>query len=240
MVVKDKCEVHFRSPSFKKMYRYKDVTQPIIYKSGPINEDKVVSAYQSEPEYFECVCDYTLPTPTPKVKPYPVTIVAIVGYAVGGVGLFSAAVLIFTGIVMWKRGKVCSKATILANIGSQETITTIAENEEDPAAVYDENVGVDNDIVHNHNIPFSIAFETFPELFEVQEVIGHGHFGQVSIGALKVAIKTVKADISSTDRATCIKSLEQEIKILSHLGSHPNVVRFQNAYIGDCMNGKGS
>lgn len=67
--------------------------------------------------------------------------------------------------------------------------------------------------------PVNTAYETCCRHFHQGEHLGGGHFGEVYKGTLHVAIK--KANTTAMSK----KSLEQELKILTHLGAHKNVVR---------------
>jgi serine/threonine protein kinase len=72
---------------------------------------------------------------------------------------------------------------------------------------------------------------------DASHILGSGFFGKVLNGRLReveVAVKTIK---SNAERDV-INTFLQEIKIMSYLGSHPNIVKFLGANTQGWVEGK--
>ena len=71
--------------------------------------------------------------------------------------------------------------------------------------------------------------ETLTDLYEVGEVLGHGHFAVVNRGVNKetgeaVAIKAIEKG------RTDVSAIRREVAILQKVGSHPNIVALRDVF----------
>ena len=67
------------------------------------------------------------------------------------------------------------------------------------------------------------------DIYEIMEVLGHGHFAVVSRGVHKVTGETVA--IKAIEKArTDVNAVRQEIAILQKVGSHPNIVALRDVF----------
>jgi hypothetical protein len=89
-------------------------------------------------------------------------------------------------------------------------------------------------------LPFSKALEILPHRLELQQsvVLGSGAFGIVFKGVLDeknvVAVKTVAKGADESKLA----ALLSEVKIMSYVGKHPNIVQLYGLQITDLRKGK--
>ena len=98
---------------------------------------------------------------------------------------------------------------------------------------FDSNRDLKNQV---HKLPYNKMREINRDSFRIEDEIGSGNFGKVYKGTLiglmgnqsttPVAIKSIKEDGSSND----IINLLSEIKLMSHISPHPNLVNM----IGSC------
>ncbi|ODN02126.1 Platelet-derived growth factor receptor alpha [Orchesella cincta] len=211
-LVRDNCSLTQNITGLNRLWRFQNESTTLQYSSTP-TANNVKSAFLSDPETFWCYCNVDPPEP-PEPEPSKIPTLVYIVIALSTIlGIGGLTVL----ILMWRKRKILCGAfdKKRGSDYSNSTHTTNASRMGSWGSL---------DYSQIMSSPFDPKFSVAKSQFQTDssQLLGGGHFGEVFKGSLDIAIKSVKVGAQQM----CYNSLQQEIKILSHLGNHENVVRF--------------
>ncbi|CAL8072652.1 unnamed protein product [Orchesella dallaii] len=221
-LVRENCSLSQNITGLNRIWRFRNDTTKLEYSSTP-TASNVKSSFLSEPEIFWCHCNGEPPVIQPEL-PEPTKVPTLLYIVISlsiivGIGGLSALIFVRQrwNIKTKKRGSDDSTTTHTTDASRTESWDSL-------------------DYSQIVNSPYDTRFDIAKSQFQSDptQLLGGGHFGEVFRGSLDIAIKSVKVGAEQM----CFNSLQQEIKILSHLGIHENVVRFYGYCAQDAKKGE--
>ncbi|ODM92019.1 Myoblast growth factor receptor egl-15 [Orchesella cincta] len=209
--VRKNCTLIQDITGLNRIWRFENKSREIHYNSTP-TASNVKSAFLINPEIFSCTCNALPPAPIqPLSFDLHILVYTLAGFStILGVALLSALIYI------------CKLRFIKAGLNPDilhENVSTCGGS-------------IEFDYSQLENSPLDPRFLIENSQLQFISQLGEGNFGEVVEETLRVATKSVNP--TSRQRQLALESLRQEIKILTHLGVHQNVVRF----LGYCNEGE--
>ncbi|CAL8122126.1 unnamed protein product [Orchesella dallaii] len=221
VIVRDNCTLTQDITGLNKIWRFQNVST-VFQHNSTRTANNIMSGFLDHPEIFHCSCDGSPPVPLPNNQNHTELFII---YVLAGVAAAMSIASIALAILLRKSK---SKSDNGCENGCENDGENGGENGgekglENGRENWRENGLQDIDYSQIEKAPLDPKFEIPKSLFQSDSKrLGEGQFGTVVRGKLYIAIKSVKASTEHNSFA----ALQQEIKIMSLLSAHENVVRF--------------